>query len=160
MIGTRALRTSGTGALRGFPSRTTAKAPAYCTCHRDLRPGPHFICPRCQSRVCDLPMECPTCGITLVSSPHLARSYHHLFPVPPFAEVCEEEVSGGHLSCFGCGVDIPSQGGVRLRCEQCREVFCFDCDTYVHDSLHNCPGCEMKPDRAAPNSAALESIPS
>ena len=25
-------------------------------------------------------------GLTLVSAPHLARSYHHLFPLPVFAE--------------------------------------------------------------------------
>ena len=33
------------------------------------------------------------CGLTLVSSPHLARSYHHLFPVPPFAEVGPDELA-------------------------------------------------------------------
>ena len=33
------------------------------------------------------------CGLTLVSSPHLARSYHHLFPVPPFEEVSAEELA-------------------------------------------------------------------
>ena len=33
-------------------------------------------------------MECKCCGLTLVSAPHLARSYHHLFPLPAFKEVC------------------------------------------------------------------------
>ena len=32
------------------------------------------------------------CGLKLVLAPHLARSFHHLFPVPPFAEVAEVEV--------------------------------------------------------------------
>ena len=32
----------------------------------------------------ELPSQCNVCKLTLVSSPHLARSYHHLFPVPPF----------------------------------------------------------------------------
>ncbi|CAI5979480.1 unnamed protein product [Closterium sp. NIES-65] len=48
-----------------------------------LKPLP----PPPSSRVCALPAECPECALTLVSSPHLARSYHHLFPVPPFSEV-------------------------------------------------------------------------
>jgi len=45
-----------------------------------------YSCPRCAARVAELPAACHVCGLTLVSSPHLARSYHHLFPVPPFAE--------------------------------------------------------------------------
>ena len=40
-----------------------------------------------RARMCGLPSDCRVCGTTLVSSPHLARSYHHLFPVPPFKEV-------------------------------------------------------------------------
>ena len=35
-------------------------------------------------RYCELPVECRGCGLTLVSAPHLARSYHHLFPLPIF----------------------------------------------------------------------------
>lgn len=33
------------------------------------------------------------CSLTLVSSPHLARSYHHLFPVRGFDEVPPSEVA-------------------------------------------------------------------
>ena len=22
-------------------------------------------------------------------------------------------------------------------------MFCYECDNYVHESLHNCPGCEV-----------------
>lgn len=39
------------------------------------------------AQVCELPTECHVCRITLMSSPHLARSYHHLFPVPPYDEL-------------------------------------------------------------------------
>lgn len=46
-----------------------------------------FTCPRCKARVVDLPTTCHVCGLTLVSSSQLARSYHHLFPVKPFQEV-------------------------------------------------------------------------
>ncbi|KAJ8943487.1 hypothetical protein NQ318_006340 [Aromia moschata] len=38
-----------------------------------------YYCPQCFSKYCELPVECRACGLTLVSAPHLARSYHHLF---------------------------------------------------------------------------------
>jgi transcription factor Ssl1 len=47
----------------------------------------------CRSRVAELPGACHVCGLTLVSSPHLARSYHHLFPVCAFDEVPPAEVA-------------------------------------------------------------------
>ncbi|RMX58207.1 hypothetical protein pdam_00000025 [Pocillopora damicornis] len=45
-----------------------------------------YFCPQCKSKYCDLPVECKVCGLTLVSAPHLARSYQHLFPLPQFTE--------------------------------------------------------------------------
>lgn len=33
-------------------------------------------------------------GLTLVSAPHLARSYHHLFPLDAFQEIPNEEHNG------------------------------------------------------------------
>ena len=46
----------------------------------------------------ELPTACHVCGLTLVSSPHLARSYHHLFPVRPFQEVSPAELAGMQVS--------------------------------------------------------------
>ena len=46
-----------------------------------------------QARVLELPTACHVCGLTLVSSPHLARSYHHLFPVRSFQEVSPSELA-------------------------------------------------------------------
>ena len=49
---------------------------------------------------CDWPYaECTSaddavCGLKLVLAPHLARSFHHLFPVPPFEEIAEEVAVG------------------------------------------------------------------
>ncbi|EFX61168.1 hypothetical protein DAPPUDRAFT_340521, partial [Daphnia pulex] len=37
-----------------------------------------YNCPQSGSRYCELPVECKQCGLTLVSAPHLARSYHLL----------------------------------------------------------------------------------
>lgn len=58
-----------------------------------------YLCPQCLSKHCELPVECRACGLTLVSAPHLARSYHYLFPVEPFKEFAYE---GEHSVCFGC----------------------------------------------------------
>lgn len=118
-----------------------------------------------------------------VSSPHLARSYHHLFPVPQFDEISAAAAAeaaaaatptplstaengagnrsaaglgtgggtGGRSSpspspapssyaaCAGCLRDLAELP--RYQCPECKSAFCLDCDMYVHDSLHNCPGC-------------------
>jgi len=34
---------------------------------------------------------CVLLGLTLVSAPHLSRSYHHLFPLEPFHEAVVED---------------------------------------------------------------------
>ncbi|KAF5841880.1 Ssl1-like-domain-containing protein [Dunaliella salina] len=199
-----------------------------------------YVCPRCAARVAELPGECHVCALTLISSPHLARSYHHLFPVPRYDELQPEQVfdligiqqqqlqdshhtaaaqmqgeqqhgkgvadglkgletkhqglkhkreggvkgppmkkqcvtkDGGSgagsgllglqgigevphaLYCFGCLLDLapPAVNRVQLQgrpgppppmvlqCPQCKHTFCFECDAYVHEQLHNCPGCE------------------
>jgi transcription initiation factor TFIIH subunit 2 len=49
--------------------------------------GGGYICPRCDAKLCDLPCSCSVCGLQLISAARLARSYHHLFPVPLFVEV-------------------------------------------------------------------------
>jgi hypothetical protein len=66
------------------------------------------------------------------------------------------ELPGSGLHCYGCLTDLSGRsskafGGLAqvlstaaplvLRCPQCRHLFCFECDAYVHESLHNCPGC-------------------
>lgn len=58
-----------------------------------------YLCPQCLSKHCELPVECRACGLTLVSAPHLARSYHYLFPVESFKEVPFE---GTPSICYGC----------------------------------------------------------
>lgn len=75
----------------GFPNKgpeapaTAAFVGVDCV----LKPGA-YACPRCKARTAELPSECHMCGLSLVSSPHLARSFHHLFPVKPFVEVTAE----------------------------------------------------------------------
>ncbi|GLC63541.1 hypothetical protein PLESTF_000047400 [Pleodorina starrii] len=151
----------------GFPQRSTEEASSavFVGLEARLLSG-SYTCPRCKSRVPELPCECHICGLTLISSPHLARSYHHLFPVPPYHEdnqeraaeaaaalsgqpaMRDEVTTSTGLYCFGClrEVSQPGTAGqlhLTLRCGQCKQVFCFECDAYVHEQLHNCPGCEF-----------------
>ena len=89
--------------MMGFPSRTVAKAPTLCACHSKLTRG-GYLCSRCSSKVCALPAECPACGLTLILSTHLARSYHHLFPLKNWREVSwSEAAASGVGACFSCG---------------------------------------------------------
>lgn len=79
--------TGGDLMLMGFPTRLPDTSPqALCVCHSEMK-SQGFLCPRCSAKVCDIPTDCDVCGLMIVSSPHLARSYHHLFPVKPYRPV-------------------------------------------------------------------------
>ena len=91
--------------MMGFPSRTVEEYPSLCACHsRPSRDG--YICSRCNTKVCSLPSECPVCGLTLILSTHLARSYHHLFPLLNWTEV-EWQDAWRSSTCFACGKIFP-----------------------------------------------------
>ncbi|KAI8323260.1 TFIIH basal transcription factor complex, subunit SSL1 [Martensiomyces pterosporus] len=127
----------------GFPIRANnGDVPTPCACHHELS-FTGYICPRCLSKVCTLPTDCDVCGLPLVSAPHLARSYHHLFPEENFKEVPAEE-STREKACFGCEAELGGAvavGSGRYQCPKCKHDFCLDCDIFVHETLHNCPGC-------------------
>lgn len=158
--------------MMGFPSRTMATGETinYCACHnRPTREG--YECTRCGSRVCRLPAECPGCGLTLILSTHLARSYHHLFPLRNWVDVPWSQARKSK-ACYACQTPFPdppdpkgkgkgkekdgkavSKGlseSSRYACEVCGNHFCIDCDIYAHEVLHNCPGCQSDT-RGLPN---------
>uniref|UniRef100_A0A060T899 General transcription and DNA repair factor IIH n=1 Tax=Blastobotrys adeninivorans TaxID=409370 RepID=A0A060T899_BLAAD len=122
----------------GFPSRIAPSSIAsLCACHsRPTTTG--YLCPRCQSKVCALPALCPCCGLTLILSTHLARSYHHLFPLKVFKEIPGDDTE---VQCLGCHHHIGGKES-RYSCPLCKNLFCIDCDIFCHETLHNCPGCE------------------
>lgn len=164
----------------GFPKKTqqsssslssnvTFNVPQLCACHLEVsksfdslgnplnsgkRNAFGYQCPQCYSRVCHLPIICPVCGLVLILSTHLARSYHHLVPLPEYKEVPPSQ-SYKSLHCYGCLLRFPSGPkesakkskienitSSRYRCTKCQHDFCIDCDVFVHETLHNCPGCE------------------
>ncbi|CUM67255.1 uncharacterized protein PRCAT00004948001 [Priceomyces carsonii] len=112
-----------------------------------------YQCPQCKNKICHLPTICPICGLMLILSTHLARSYHHLVPLKEYQEVPVSESYKSSL-CFGCLLKFPEgykgkkketlEGytSSRYSCPKCKNDFCIDCDVFVHEVLHNCPGCE------------------
>ena len=138
----------------GFPTQTTTPFPQLCSCHSILT-YTSFRCPHCTSRYCELPTQCTVCSLQLVSSPQLARTYHHLFPSPRYDVREEEELqppsgdgavagrgAGSVVSvCAGCLSELVLGEDLALSCVECAALFCIDCDEFVHGVLHHCPGC-------------------
>ena len=149
--------------MMGFPSRTVEDHPSLCACHtKPSRNG--YICSRCDTKVCSLPSECPVCGLTLILSTHLARSYHHLFPLVNWEEVPWSEAKRSK-ACWACLKPFPAAPETtatsnanskslgskasnhpttssRYSCPVCKHHFCIDCDLFAHEVVHNCPGCQ------------------
>ncbi|XP_028161804.1 general transcription factor IIH subunit 2 isoform X1 [Ostrinia furnacalis] len=129
------------------PDAAAGADPAITVCMCHLEEGEsvggegHF-CPQCRSKYCSLPAQCRTCGLTLASAPHLARSYHHLFPVEPYEELANE---GQAQYCFGCLRQFTDQDKQVYRCKRCLECYCWDCEGFVGATLHVCPGCAARP---------------
>ena len=188
----------------GFPKRTVTPLPSviHATREKTLLGRTSYACPQCHAKNAELPTDCAVCGLKLVLSPHLARSFHHLFPVPQFAEVAtiqdESDSKNNHgapqstssfssssntaavqqphpskltsdllihsaqddTCCFACARSLLQASSnsnsnnnnssstntewIRFACPECDNVFCFDCDAFLHESLHNCPGCLAK----------------
>ncbi|XP_033828649.1 general transcription factor IIH subunit 2 [Periophthalmus magnuspinnatus] len=143
----------------GFPQHTMVSLneqdakPSFSMAHLESSAGPGsgpgsgpgpglslggYFCPQCHGKYTELPVECKVCGLTLVSAPHLARSFHHLFPLETFREKLLEDHHGDRF-CEAC------QGELRdktvFECPTCAAVFCVECDLFIHDSLHCCPRC-------------------
>lgn len=154
--------------MMGFPSRIVEEKATLCACHGNLTRG-GYLCSRCKAKVCNLPATCPTCDLTLILSTHLARSYHHLFPLQGWSEVSWRRARQiGSRQCYGCQSAFPpapapeglEYGGVggnprpkravgasessRYECETCQNHFCIDCDVFCHEVVHNCPGCQSR----------------
>ncbi|XP_078531420.1 general transcription factor IIH subunit 2 [Lissotriton helveticus] len=136
----------------GFPQQTIASLsdqdakPSFSMAQLDSNNEPcltlgGYFCPQCRSKYTELPVECKICRLTLVSAPHLARSYHHLFPLDPFQEIALEEYQGERF-CEACQGELKDQNV--YVCPTCQHVFCIECDIFVHESLHCCPGCIHK----------------
>lgn len=96
--------------MMGFPSRVTDSKPSLCACHSRPTMG-GYLCSRCSSKVCSLPTTCPACSLTLILSTHLARSYHHLFPLQNWKTVSWSRATNPSqklkTQCFSCQNPFP-----------------------------------------------------
>ena len=48
------------------------------------------------------------------------------------------------MQCRGCTAELVELEDLITACVECGEVFCIDCDEFVHTVLHHCPGCQAK----------------
>eukprot|EP01100_Stratorugosa_tubuloviscum_P000953 TRINITY_DN1211_c0_g1_i2.p1 TRINITY_DN1211_c0_g1~~TRINITY_DN1211_c0_g1_i2.p1 ORF type:complete len:213 (+),score=63.72 TRINITY_DN1211_c0_g1_i2:52-690(+) len=117
----------------GFPKQI--KSNAFCRCH-STNVKLSFECPQCEFKYCSIPVDCSICGLTLVSSTNLARSYHFLFPVTTIQEIQTKD-----KKCNGCQRMIEFNTN---QCRNCQSFFCDDCNNFIIEVLHNCPGCVAK----------------
>ena len=121
------------------------ETPAMCTCHlsKNTNFSHHgYFCPQCHAKYCDLPVGCHVCGLTLVSAAHLARSFHHLFPVELFEEM--KILDNSPDKCYACNKPLQGENNEAAQCTSCKSTFCVDCDIFIHESLHFCPSCATR----------------
>jgi transcription initiation factor TFIIH subunit 2 len=118
----------------GFPMKFfDAVKLVKCVCHREFH-NAVYSCPQCQSMVCEIPVACPVCKLTLCDKDMLTRVHRLLYDMPEF-------VDGSGECCFGC--DGPNARGM---CVECRCVFCAECEAFAHDTLRHCIGCLARVD--------------
>ncbi|EKD00781.1 component of RNA polymerase transcription factor TFIIH, Ssl1p [Trichosporon asahii var. asahii CBS 8904] len=106
--------------VMGFPTRLPGAGESFCACHGLLKRG-GYMCPRCGAKLCDVPTDCEVCGLMVVSSPHLARSFWLLFPVSKYdtlgrGVLTKEAV---RAECFGCDAPFPTSWQTH-RCRRMR----------------------------------------
>ena len=63
-------------------------------------------------------------------------------------------------NCFACNLNLKfDRSGARGNddapsvCPKCKKIYCFQCDVFIHEKLHNCPGCEIDKAKGYKNSA-------
>jgi transcription initiation factor TFIIH subunit 2 len=119
----------------GFPKQEIGTAWGMAT-PGDMLCDQGKECPRCLTWTqAQLPYHCAVCNLFLISSPHLCRSYHHIFGVPPFVEIKPND----QRFCYCCNVSLDRK--LQLQCPNCKQIFAAECDIFIHEKLHNCPGC-------------------
>jgi transcription initiation factor TFIIH subunit 2 len=129
-------------AVVGFARTIDSEAEGICSCHVKAVVGAAFECPRCMNVQCSLPGECAVCGLLLVRSVHLSRSFASLWVVEDFKASVEHQES---TCCFGCGATLQPFGGEQaMQCGKCCKLYCLPCDGLIHEQLQFCPGCQSR----------------
>jgi len=111
----------------GFP--VLEQRLALCMCHLRLESGV-YECPECRTYVCAVPVECPICGLRLVSPLDISRSLYFMYPLKPFVPV-----EGGQ--CRKCGREA------KWRCGDCNSQVCLECERKMREELTFCIFCNI-----------------
>jgi transcription initiation factor TFIIH subunit 2 len=97
------------------------------------------------SRVCSSllhVLKAPQTAATELPPPGLEGHSYCYACTEPFKQL--RQASGAASSSAAASA---AAGDTGLRCPNCGNLFCFDCDAFIHEQLHNCPGCEALPPR-------------
>ena len=92
--------------------------------------------------------------VSIVLPPHFAEklSERQTLFFFPLCRMSAQETVGSNPNCLACALPFKTTPGTnvgegmspfdRYRCQDCKNDFCTECDVFVHDVLHCCPGCE------------------
>ncbi len=129
-----------------------------------------YKCPRCLALCSTIPGPCNTCGVRMVSSLDLSRSFRSIQPLAPFDECVGSGTCKGCLKAFtpittqkggrtyenrtvkynpsikmsndsGALTDVDDKQLMAFRCTKCSAEYCYECDMYLHEEIGACPGC-------------------
>ena len=103
------------------------KVSGLCMCHLTFQNN-LYSCPRCDTNICSIPMQCPICNLNLISPIQICSAICANYQLELF-----EAVEEGF--CRICN----SPG--KYSCGKCKNVFCSDCNYNVHTIINFCPFC-------------------
>lgn len=103
-------------------------------------------CPRCLFRMegKSLPTSCQSCSLLLLQGVHQSRWSSLIQSIPKFIHIFNIEQSYPH--CYSCEFNLEANNTspnlpIAYQCPLCSELYCYDCNKFIHESLFECPGC-------------------
>lgn len=152
----------------GFPEK---KANKHAFDANNKRCFEFFVCPVCKAKNSSLPTNCGVCKTLLASAPFIARTENSSLQRGKYELIRVEGFQSNHIliggqekstmeredvvkfedvkdrRCAACdeGFDkvLTESNGVISNCPKCRNLFCLNCDIYIHSNLYQCPLCEI-----------------
>ncbi|KAL4506989.1 hypothetical protein ABPG72_001410 [Tetrahymena utriculariae] len=131
----------------GFPDKNYSKISVLCACHMEFKTN-FYICPQCRSKNCEVPSKCSGCQLNLILPLHITKSYHFSQNLKEFElqfqvkqnNIMEtEQDKTQNILCNGCSEDIKED--CFSKCQNCKSIFCLECDILIHKQKLNCPKC-------------------
>lgn len=119
-----------------FPVKTKISTQILCACHATLHTET-YVCNFCNSNTCKIPSKCKICGMYLISMQDLSHVSNNLQDSPIFEQIDIKDTTA-HLVCSTCNETLSKNVS---QCVKCKNLFCFECDVYIHEDLNQCPFC-------------------